>query len=340
MEQTPTTATFPGLVDLASERAGGKALAASDEFFASKENLLKPGRGIFLPEKFTDRGKWMDGWETRRNRTKGNDWCIIKLGIPGIIRGVDIDTNHFLGNNPAYASIEACSIKEGISTATLTNRRTPWTEILPKSPLKPGSQNLFTIASTHQWTHIRLNIFPDGGVARLRVYGDVVPDFTKIKRNTLLDLAAIENGGIVVAASDMFFGLKENLIMPGRAKNMGDGWESKRHRGPGYDWAIVKLGNAGTVTKIEVDTNHFKGNYPDCCSIDACYELNRVVDALTCHDIRWKEILPQTKLHAHKRHFFTTQLKKIGTATHIRLNIYPDGGVSRLRVWGKIRDGR
>ncbi len=340
METALTTATFPGLIDLASERLGGKTLVASDEFFAEKENLLKPGRGIFIPDKYTDRGKWMDGWESRRKRTPGNDWCIIQLGIPGVIRGVDIDTNHFLGNNPAYASIDACIIDEAGSVQSLTGKKTLWTEILPKSPLKPGSQNLFAIASQERWTHLRLNIFPDGGVARLRVYGDVVPDFSSLKKNSVIDLAAVEHGGIVVAASDMFFGSKENIIMPGRAANMGDGWETKRRRGPGHDWAIVKLGAAGTITKIEVDTNHFKGNYPDRCAIDICNEPDRIVDALTCYDIRWKVLLPQTKLQAHKQHFFTSQLKKHTAATHVRLNIYPDGGVSRLRVWGKVSNGR
>lgn len=340
MDTSLITATFPGLIDLASERLGGKALAASDEFFAGKENLLRPGRGIFIPDKYTDRGKWMDGWESRRKRTSGNDWCIIKLGVAGIIHGIDIDTNHFLGNNPAYASLEACIANESATDKTMTSTKVHWIEILPKSQLNPGSQNLFAVGNTERWTHIRLNIFPDGGIARLRVYGEVIPDFTALKKNAIIDLAAIEHGGTVVAASDMFFGSKENLIMPGRASNMGDGWETKRRRGPGHDWVIIKLGTAGVISKIEVDTNHFKGNYPDRCSIDVCSEPHRTIDALTCHDIRWKELLPQTKLHAHKRHFFSSQLKKSKEVTHVRLNIFPDGGVSRLRVWGRMREVR
>ena len=331
-----TTAAFSGLVDLASERLGGKALLASDEFFAGKENLLKPGRAVFIPDKYTDRGKWMDGWESRRKRTPGHDWCIIKLGCAGIIKGVDIDTNYFLGNNPSYASIEACKVEGSISASALSDKRTKWTTILSKSPLKPGSQNLFAVVSEKGWTHIRLNIFPDGGVARLRVYGDVLPDWNRIPRQSLIDLAAIEHGGIVVAASDMFFGSKENLIMPGRAKNMGDGWETKRRRGPGYDWTIVKLGCPGIIRKIEVDTNHFKGNYPDTCSIDVCNEPEMIIDSLNAHTIGWKEILSKTKLSAHKRHLFQKELKNAGMVTHLRLNIYPDGGVSRLRVYGEI----
>lgn len=333
MEQTQA-ATFSGLVDLVSERLGGKALLASDEFFAEKENLLKSGRGIFIPDKFTDRGKWMDGWESRRKRTPGHDWCIIKLGLAGVIKGIDIDTNHFLGNNPAYASIDACVADDNTSGEKLNNNATQWVEILPKSPIRPGSQNLFCVADTRRWTHLRLNIYPDGGVARFRVYGEVVPDWSKMKAGELIDLAAIWNGGQAVAASDMFFGAKENLIMPGRAANMGDGWETKRRRGPGYDWAIIKLGKPGKIKKIEVDTNHFKGNYPDTCTVEICNAADKAVDALTWTEFDWKELLSRQKLQASTQHFYEKELKDVGVCTHVKLNVYPDGGVSRLRIWG------
>jgi allantoicase len=327
-------ATFSGLVDLASERLGGRALLASDEFFAAKENLLKPGRGIFIPDKYTDRGKWMDGWESRRKRGEGHDWCIIQLGFAGIIRGVDIDTNHFLGNHPAYASIDACGVSEAISVEQFEEKS--WKEILPKSPLRPGAQNLFAVASSNTWTHIRLNIFPDGGVARLRVFGEVVPDWSTVPKDKVIDLAFIGNGGSVVAASDMFFGNKENLIMPGRAATMGDGWETKRRRGPGNDWVILKLGKPGAIQKIEVDTNHFKGNYPDRCSIDCVHAPHAIVDSLTWQEFHWTEILPPTKLEADKQHFFEAELRPLPVCTHVRLNIFPDGGVSRLRVLGRV----
>lgn len=323
-------AAFAGLVDLASERVGGEALLASDEFFAEKENLLKPGRGIFIPDKYTDRGKWMDGWESRRKRTPGNDWCIVKLGCAGIIKGIDIDTNHFLGNNPAYASLDAAVAQDD------TSGEYSWVQLLSKSPLRPGSQNLFSIANDIRWTHVRLNIFPDGGVARLRVYGDVVPDWNALAKGGPIDLASILNGGQVVAASDMFFGNEENLIMPGRAANMGDGWETKRRRGPGHDWAILKFGRPCRIERIEVDTNHFKGNYPDRCSIDALHSPEGVVDGLTWAEFDWVEILPLTKLQADKQHYFEKELKPPPVSTHVRLNIYPDGGVSRMRVWGKL----
>jgi allantoicase len=304
-----------GLVDLASARLGGVALIANDEFFAEKENLLKPGRGIFIPDKFTESGKWMDGWETRRRRTPGNDWCVIQLGLRGIIRKIDIDTNHFLGNHPPFTSVDAISEPNKFPTEAAAAEKLSWSEILAKSPLNPG------------WTHVRLNIFPDGGVARLRVYGIVVPDWSKVKGGEPIDLAAIENGGVALACSDMFFSSMNNLIMPGRAENMGDGWETKRRRGPGHDWIIMKLGRPGSVQKIEIDTNHFKGNYPDMGSIEGCTAPEASINDLTTDAIKWLEVLPKTKLQADTRHFFERELSSIDNCTHIRLNIYPDGGV-------------
>ncbi|MBA2341097.1 MAG: allantoicase [Pyrinomonadaceae bacterium] len=328
-------AAFTGLVDLASERVGGKTVIASDEFFAPKENLLKAGRGIFIPDKYTENGKWMDGWESRRKRVAGYDWCVLKLGLSGIIKGVDIDTNHFLGNHPPYASLDACCVDNNdVPAETLASSETKWVEILGRSSLNPGSQNLFSISDSRRWTHLRLNIYPDGGVARLKVYGDVVPRWEQFAEDEFIDLAAVENGGLVTACSDMFFGKKENLIMPGRALNMGDGWETKRRRGPGFDWAVIQLGHLGTIAKIEVDTNHFKGNYPDRCSIQGCRLPGKMIDALSVHEIEWHEVLPETKLEANTRHYFEHELKIDMPLSHVRLNIFPDGGVSRLRAFG------
>jgi allantoicase len=329
-----TAAPPAGLVDLASARLGGAALLANDEFFAEKENLLKPGRGIFIADKYTDRGKWMDGWETRRRRTPGHDWCVVKLGLRGIIKHVDIDTNYFLGNHPPFASLDAVCLTSAFPSDASAIEAISWSPILTKSPLHPGSQNLFAVASDQSWTHVRLNIIPDGGVARLRVYGVVVPDWSRVKPGEIVDLAAVENGGVPLACSDMFFSSMNNLIMPGRSENMGDGWETKRRRGPGHDWIILKLGLPGTIRKIEVDTNYFKGNYPDSCSIEGCTEPAAATEDLAGPATEWREILPMTKLQPHTRHFFEKELSSIDDCTHIRLNIYPDGGVSRLRVLG------
>ena len=333
MASDPSASAPAGLVDLASARVGGVALIANDEFFAEKENLLKPGRGIFIPDKYTDRGKWMDGWESRRRRTPGFDWCVVRLGLRGIIRQVDIDTNHFLGNHPPFASLDALDRPDRFPTELAAVEALAWTEILAKSPLQPGSQNLFAVTREQPWTHVKLNIIPDGGVARFRVYGVVVPDWSNLQPGEVIDLAAIENGGVPLACSDMFFSSMNNLVMPGRSENMGDGWETKRRRGPGHDWIILKLGLPGAIQKIEVDTNHFKVNYPDTCSIEGCVAPDASTYDLVSH-AGWREILPKTKLQADTRHFFERELGPVENCTHLRLNIYPDGGVSRLRVWG------
>ena len=336
MNETPKTDSGPppGLVDLAAGRAGGIVVLANDEFFAPKENLIKPGRGVFVPDKYTERGKWMDGWETRRRRTPGHDWCIVRLGLPGIIRQVDIDTNHFLGNHPPAASLDAVSLERDSAKNLPSLEAAPWAGIIPQSPINPGSQNLFEVNDLRRWTHVRLNIFPDGGVARLRIYGTVVPDWTRFPAETLVDLAAIENGGVALACSDMFFSSMNNLIMPGPPMNMGDGWETKRRRGAGNDWMIIQLGAPGIVKKIEVDTTHFKGNYPDTCSVEGCYLSDRRRQAITDLQMVWKEVLSNSKLAAHTRNVFEKELSAAGPITHVRLNIYPDGGVGRLRIWG------
>jgi allantoicase len=246
----------------------------------------------------------------------------VKLGMRGVIRGVNVDTSHFTGNYPSHCSIEAMDGKQ------------TWSELLSQSPLRGNADNFFAIQDERPWTHVRLNIFPDGGVARLRVYGEVLVDWKKLARSrAAVDLASIRNGGLVLDASDMHFGARDNMIMPGRANNMGDGWETKRRRGPGYDWAIVRLGAPGLISKIEIDTNHFKGNYPDSASVDGCLTGGR---GFSPAEGQWTELLPRAKLRPHRRHFFSKELRKTGPVSHVRLNIYPDGGVSRFRVYGKV----
>ena len=327
--------TFTALADLASARVGGRAVATSDDFFAPKSNLVKPEPAVFIPGKYTTRGKWMDGWESRRKRTPGHDWCAVKLGMRGRIRGLNVSTAFFTGNFPTQCSVEALDTTRVVTAAMAAREGAPWVTILPKSALRGDSDNFFAIEDDRPWTHLRLNIFPDGGVARLRVYGDVVVDWNRVAPNgRVVDLAAIEHGGLVVAASDMHYGAKDNVIMPGRAANMGDGWETKRRRGPGYDWLILRLGAAGRVRKIEIDTNHFKGNYPDSASVEGC--VAPLGSLAELGSASWNELLPKTKLQPHRRHLFSRELQDPGRVTHVRLNIFPDGGVSRLRVHGTL----
>jgi allantoicase len=326
---------FTNLTDLAAERLGGKALLCTDDFFAEKENLLKPGRGIFIADKYTDRGKWMDGWESRRKRTEGHDWCIIQLATSGKIYGVDIDTNYFLGNHPPHASIEACNISSAENTDW---KKIKWKEILPKSPLQPGSQNFYKITDPNIYTHLKFHIYPDGGVARLKVYGEVFKDWNTVDAGETINLAAATNGAKSVLCNDMFFSHMDNLIMPGRGINMGDGWETKRNRTPGNkDWVIVRLAHKGNIEKILIDTCHFKGNYPDSCLIDGCSISVSEEEKLNTDSIKWTTILPQSKLSADHEHFFEEEIKNKGPFTHVRLTIFPDGGVSRMRLWGRVK---
>jgi allantoicase len=326
---------FTQLADLAAERLGGKALACNDEFFAPKENLLKESKPVFVEGKYTARGKWMDGWETRRRRTPGYDWCIVRLGLPGVIRGIVADTSFFTGNFPEQFSLEACDLGSGPyknEIKRLSDSGMQWIEVLPQTPLKGDSENRFAVENDNRFTHVRLKIYPDGGVARLRLHGEAVPDAARTSRAEI-DLVAVENGGSVVTSSDQFYGSPRNLLMPYRGKNMGDGWETKRRRGPGHDWVILKLGVPGTIRRVEVDTAHFKGNYPDRCSLEAINSIKPGEDFLAEQHV-WKELLPETKLKANYRHVLS-KLNDVGAVTHVRFNIFPDGGVSRLRLFGK-----
>jgi allantoicase len=328
---------FTELVDLAAEKLGGAVLVANDEFFAARENLLKPSAPVFIEGRYTDRGKWMDGWETRRRRTPGYDWCIIRLGAPGKIRGVVVDTSFFRGNYPEHFSLEACS-NDGLPTIDeLTGETVEWTQLLPQLPLAGDSQNSFAVESEQRFTHLRFKIYPDGGVARLRIYGEVVPDWDRLERlGGDVDLAAVENGGRVLQCSDMFFGHRHNLIMPGRAANMSDGWETKRRRGPGHDWTIIKLGRPGLIRRLEVDTAWFKGNFPESCALEATDAGDLPEEKLTDLSVAWQSVLPRTTLQAHTRHFFENEILDAGMVSHLRFNIFPDGGVSRLRAYGRL----
>lgn len=339
MSQSPAGARFPSLIDLASSALGGRALSCSDDFFASMHNLVKPEPPVFDPNAYGDNGKIMDGWESRRKRAPGHDHCVIGLGARGVIRAVDIDTSFFLGNHPPFASLEAAHL-EGDHAI----EQADWVEILPESPLRPGSQNLFVVRDPNPFTHVRLSIVPDGGVARLRVYGDVEPSWDEplLDEETRAhvtqgerDLAALLSGGKALACSDAFFSPMDNLLLPGRAKNMGEGWETRRKRQPGNDWIIVKLGDVGSVSVVEIDTAWFKGNYPDRAALRGIYAPGARVTELVDPRAEWTTIIGERKLAAHERCFIgAAELEARGPFTHVRLDVYPDGGVSRLRVWG------
>jgi allantoicase len=329
--------SFVDLVDLASERLGGAVVAANDEFFAPKERLIMAGAAVWREGEYTERGKWMDGWETRRRRDVGDDshdWCVIRLGARGTVRGIDVDTSFFKGNYPAAFALDGCDLPGLPAPEELTGA--PWRELWPRTPLTGDSHNLVAVADAPAATHLRLRIFPDGGVARLRAYGEVVADWARLTKRGDVDLAAAEHGGVVVGCSDMFFGSRHNLIMPGDATHMGDGWETRRRRGPGHDWTAIRLGARGTIRRVEVDTRHFKGNAPGACSLDAFDGDEARVVAQEAPEV-WTTLLPRTPLQPDARHAFEEALRAIGDVTHVRFNIFPDGGVGRLRLFGRKR---
>ena len=329
---------FEDLPDLASERLGGAVLAASDEFFAPKEGLLRPGPAEWREGEYTERGKWMDGWETRRH-APDHDWCIVRLGAPGVVRGLVVDTAFFRGNYPEHCSVEGCAVPGTPSPRELMDGGTEWTEILPRSPLRGDTRNRFAVDSDRRLTHLRLRIYPDGGVARLRVHGQVVPEWTRFVRGGgEVDLAALEHGGWVVSCSDMFFGHRQNLILPGRSTHMGDGWETRRRRGPGHDWSIVRLAAPGAVHRVEIDTDHFKGNAPERCTLEAIHLPGAGAEELA-DAAGWMPLLGETPLQPHARHRFEDELSSPGPVTHVRLGIFPCGGIARLRLFGTLAPG-
>ncbi|MFH0261478.1 allantoicase [Vibrio barjaei] len=320
-------------INLADDKLGAEALYATDDFFADKSRLLRREAPEWKDDLYDDNGKWMDGWESRRKRGEGYDFCVVKLGLAGTIAGLDIDTSFFTGNFPPSASVDAIYSPDADPTYA-----EGWEEILPSQSLEGDKHHLNEIDSDKVYTHVRLNIYPDGGVARLRVYGSPSVDWNAIDELQQVDLAAVENGGRALACSDEHYGNKSNILGPGRGENMGDGWETARRRTPGNDWVIVALGHAGNVGRVVVDTAHFKGNYPDSCSIQAAYVKGGTDDQVATQSLFWKELLPSQKLNAHDIHEFVAEVNEIGPVTHVRLNIFPDGGISRLRLFGTKAD--
>lgn len=312
--------------NLADARLGAEAIDCSDDFFAAMSRMLAPDEPVFIPGKYDEHGKWMDGWESRRKRGPGNDWCVVRLARAGHIAGVDIDTRHFTGNYPPGAAIEACHCASGDPAADAE-----WTPLLPTVALKGNAHHYHAIDSDAAWTHVRLSIYPDGGIARLRVYGRPTADWAV---GAELDLAAAINGAYIVATNNEHFGGAATLLLPGRGVNMGDGWETRRRREPGNDWCIVALAAPGIIERVEVDTAHFKGNYPDACSLQAACMPAGTPQTLITQSMFWPELLTSKKLQMDAVHGFDS-LASLGVVTHVRFNIFPDGGVSRLRLFGR-----
>ena len=318
-------------VDLAQPRLGSAVVHATDDFFADKARLISPADPVFIPGKYDENGKWMDGWESRRKRAPGHDWCVVRLGVPGIIAGFEIDTAHFTGNYPPGAELEVCR-----SNAEVPGDDAGWSAVTPRLELKGDDRVYVPIDHDDPVTHVRLHIHPDGGVARLRIWGRVCPDWTRVGADEVVDLLAVARGGRGIIANDEHYGRGANLTAPGRGADMGDGWETRRRREPGHDWAILELGTFGRIEAIEVDTAHFKGNYPDRCSIQASRRAHGSPQEIAAQAETWPLLLPETKLQPDHVHVFADGLADLGPIRFVRLNIFPDGGVSRLRMRGRV----
>ena len=318
-----------GLIDLAQPMLGTKIIFKTDDFFASANRILNPSPPVFKEGVFDKNGKWMDGWETRRRRKPGYDYLIIKLGKPGTIKKIDFDTSYFNGNQPSMTSLEGCNSKSN----KIKNFK--WKKIISKIKTKPDRHHIFSHKSNAIFTHIKLNIFPDGGIARLRLYGSMSKKINKIAKKKI-NLASILNGASVVACNNEHFGKTENILAPGKAKNMGDGWETRRRRDKGYDWVILNTIDGKDIKEIEISTHHFKGNYPSYCTIQAAY-LSGIINSkrIVKQSNNWKLLLNKSKLLANKSHKFKNRLMKSKKVNHVKINIYPDGGISRFRMYGK-----
>ena len=319
------------MINLADPRIGSKIIFKTDDFFEAAHRILKTDIPVFKDGLFDKHGKWMDGWETRRRRSKGYDYLVLKLGKPGKIFDIDIDTSHFNGNQPTHASLEGCFSR------SKPNKKTKWTRLLGKKKLGPNKNHNFKSQNKSTFNYIRLNIFPDGGVARLRLYGKIEID-KKTINNKNINLTSVLNGASIVGCNNEHFGRAENIIAPGKGKNMGDGWETRRSRGKNFDWLIIKFGKPGLIKKLEIDTHHFKGNYPDSCSIQTAIINKDLSNNLIVKNSKnWKFILNKSKLSAHKKHVFKKFLIKRNKENYLKINIYPDGGISRIRAFGSFK---
>ncbi len=298
-------------------------MACNDEFFAPADSLVEPAAAVFSPKTFGAKGQVYDGWETRRRREPGHDWAIVRLGAPGIVNGIVIDTAWFTGNFPPYASVDGTAVEGYPSPSELLDAT--WHELLHRSPLRGDSANPFEVVASDPVTHVRLNIYPDGGVARLRVHGTPVPDTRFLGLGALVDLAATEHAGRVVDCSNMFYGNPNNLLLPGLARTMGEGWETARRRDDANDWVLVRLGLPGVVKVAELDTSHFKGNAPGWARLTGGDDPS-TVDS-------WAELLPRARLQPDTRHRFL--VPGVQRVTHVRMDVYPDGGMARLRLMGE-----
>jgi allantoicase len=314
------------VADLAARHLGAGVVAASDDAFGPKELLLSPGPVSFTPGTFDHKGEVVDGWETRRRRTPGYDWAIVRLGLPGVIRTVDVDTTSFAGNAPSTCRIEACGADGYPGPQQLAD----WRTIVPRTPLVPDAHTVLTVDDPRRWTHVRLCVEPDGGIGRLRVEGEPIPD-PRFYDGVTVDLVGQEIGGRVLSTTDEFYSSPEALLRPDRARTMGEGWETRRRRDGRHDTVMFKLGVAGVPQLVELDTSHFVFNASAHAEVWFCCAPGDPAET----ELAWEPLLERVALQPDTRHLFRVDGR---AATHLRLDVYPDGGMARVRVLGALTE--
>jgi allantoicase len=325
-------AAFRSLPDLAVRSLGGSVVWANDELFAERENLIKPEAPTHDTSTFGHKGKVYDGWETRRRREPGFDEALVRLGAPGTVYGVVVDTSYFKGNYPPEVSVDAAAF-DGYPAVAELRESDAWEPIVPRSKAEGHAENVYETTPGRRYTHVRLRMFPDGGIARLRVHGEALPDPRFLQLGGV-DLAALENGGRVIGCSNLFYSSPNNLISPGLARMMGDGWETARRRDDGNDWVLVRLAAAGVVRIAELDTSYFKGNAPGAASLSGFDAVAHPGAGDIDDPDNWFELMPRRALEPDTRHRFLVD--DAARATHVRMDVYPDGGMARLRLWGEL----
>jgi allantoicase len=314
---------FTDLPDVASRALGGSVVHANDELFAAKENLVNPAPPVNDPSAFGPRGKVYDGWETRRRRTPGHDAAIVRLGTRAEVHGVVVDTAYFVGNFPPRVGIDGVDLPGYPSVEELLDA--DWQPLVPVTDVKGDTANVLAADAPRTCTHVRLTLHPDGGVARLRVHGRPQPEPALLTGT--IDLAAMENGGDVVDCSDAFYASARNLLLPGRARTTAEGWENARRRDGGNDHVTVRLAGPGNVRRLVLDTTCFLGNAPGEAMVRG--RLGEQGD--------WVTLLPRTPLQPDTRHVLPVAPDETGTTVdHVRLDVYPDGGLARFRVLGEL----
>lgn len=382
------------LKNITSTTQNAKILFATDEWFACAHNLLKPTPPTFDPTAYCPEGKVMDGWETRRKRIPGHDWCVVRLDNnepTGRISEIEIDTAFFTGNYTPKISVwgsrggdelmtvrnehlgtqGTCASEEEVREAERVCAGYEWVEILAKTELKAG----YEATRRHKFEvvggsvpdglkYVRLNYYPDGGVARLKIWAEVDDrrgSGTPLSSAPSIDFAAWENGGVGIGCSNRHYGEPSNLLKAGSGKDMSDGWETARHTcrpevlklipgtdlvnfGDLTDWVVIELGGVAEngVEKIIIDTAHFKGNYPESVRVEGCYQDGGRDDAFLCRplgedeQVGWFPLLNRSRVSAHSQHTFEKDIVNTGKkVSHVRVTIYPDGGISRVRIFGK-----